>query len=119
MAFNQCKLGRFSPDGASFESLTAGLGTSALMALTMRACRGAGEADTGGLALSFTYEISVDGGAFAPGASTLPSFPYQALVECPGTNNCSYRVTAHNAKGDSPASGAMSTDCGTNASPRG
>lgn len=32
------------------ESLTAGLGTSALMALTMRACRGAGESDTGGLA---------------------------------------------------------------------
>lgn len=32
------------------ESLTAGLGTSALMSLTMRACRGAGEADTGGLA---------------------------------------------------------------------
>lgn len=32
------------------ESFTAGLGTSALMALTMRACRGSGEADTGGLA---------------------------------------------------------------------
>lgn len=32
------------------ESLTAGLGTSAMMSLTMRACRGAGEADTGGLA---------------------------------------------------------------------
>ncbi len=32
------------------ESFTAGLGTSALMALTMRACRGSGESDTGGLA---------------------------------------------------------------------
>ena len=32
------------------ESFTGGLGTSAMMALTMRACRGAGEEDTGGLA---------------------------------------------------------------------
>lgn len=32
------------------ESLSAGLGTSALMSLTMRACRGDSEADTGGLA---------------------------------------------------------------------
>ncbi len=32
------------------ESFTAGLGTSAMMSLSMRACRGAGEADTGGLA---------------------------------------------------------------------
>ncbi len=32
------------------ESLTAGLGSAAMMSLSMRACRGAGEADTGGLA---------------------------------------------------------------------
>lgn len=32
------------------ESLTSGLGSAAMMSLSMRACRGAGEADTGGLA---------------------------------------------------------------------
>ena len=68
-----------------------------------------GPGDTGGLAPTFSYEIAVDGGAFTPGASSLPSNPKQAQVECPGTNNCSYRVTATNAKGAGPASNIMTT----------
>ena len=68
-----------------------------------------GPGDTGGLAASFSYEIAVDGGPFGPGASSLPSNPKQASVECPGTNNCSYRVTATNAKGAGPASNVMTT----------
>ncbi len=68
-----------------------------------------GPGDTGGLAPSFSYEIAVDGGSFGPGASSLPSNPKKASVECPGTNNCSYRVTATNAKGAGPASNVMTT----------
>ena len=63
-------------------------------------------ADTGGLAVTYRYQVSSDGGPFVNGASTLGTFPRTAIVECPGTNNCSYKVFAQNAKGSSAASPA-------------
>ncbi len=68
-----------------------------------------GPANTGGLPVTYTYEVSADGGAFTNGASSLPTSPRSAIVECTGTNNCSYRITAHNSKGAAPASAAVST----------
>ena len=66
-------------------------------------------ADTGGLAVTYRYQVSSDGGPFVNGASSLPTFPRTAIVECPGTNNCSYKVFAQNAKGSSAASAAKTT----------
>ena len=66
-------------------------------------------ADTGGLAVTYRYQVSSDGGPFVNGASTLGTFPRTAIVECPATNNCSYKVFAQNAKGSSAASPARTT----------
>ena len=65
--------------------------------------------DTGGLAVHYRYQVSSDGGPFVNGASTLPDSPRKAIVECPGTNNCSYKVIAYNGKGDAPVSAAKTT----------
>ena len=62
-------------------------------------------ADTGGLAVHYRYQVSGDGGAFVDGASTLPDSPRKANVECPGTNNCSYKIIAYNAQGRRPGLG--------------
>ena len=64
--------------------------------------------NTGGLANTYRYEVSADGGAFVPGAGPLPASPTTATVECPGVFLCSYRLTAVSAKGASPVSNTVS-----------
>ena len=65
--------------------------------------------DSGGLTVHYRYQISSDGGPFVNGASTLPDSPRQATVECPATNNCSYKVIAYNGKGAAPTSAAKTS----------
>jgi hypothetical protein len=67
---------------------------------------------TGGLANTYRYEVSADGGTFVPGAGPLPASPTIATVECPGTFLCSYRLTAVSAKGSSAVSNTVSTGFG-------
>ena len=68
-----------------------------------------GPFNTGGLPITYSYEVSADGGPFVAGASALSSSSRTATVECPGTNNCSYKVTISNAAGSAPASSVVST----------
>ncbi|HVJ98091.1 MAG TPA: Ig-like domain-containing protein, partial [Acidimicrobiia bacterium] len=63
--------------------------------------------DHGGLPTTYTYEVSVDGGPFTQGGVTLPITPTRATAPCSATNNCAYRVTAHNAKGNSVVSNTL------------
>ena len=62
----------------------------------------------GGLAVTYSYEVSADGGAFTAGPTPLPNSPTTAIVECLANTTCSYRVKASNAKGAGPASTAKS-----------
>ena len=68
-----------------------------------------GPSNTGGLPITYSYEVSADGGPFVAGASALAPSPRTATVECPGTNNCSYRVTISNGAGSALASNPVST----------
>ncbi len=68
-----------------------------------------GPSNTGGLPITYSYEVSADGGPFVAGASALAPSPRTATVECPGTNNCSYKVTISNAAGSALASSPVST----------
>ncbi len=66
-------------------------------------------ATTGGLANTYTYEVSADAGPWVAGAGPLPSFPTIATVECDAATICSYRLKATNARGSSPVSNVVST----------
>ncbi|MGZ6962712.1 MAG: Ig-like domain-containing protein [Acidimicrobiia bacterium] len=66
-------------------------------------------ATTGGLANTYTYEVSMDAGPFVPGTGPLPVFPTKATVDCNAVTLCSYRLTATSSKGASPVSNTKST----------
>lgn len=60
----------------------------------------------GGLAVTYSYEVSHDGGPFIAGPNLLPNSPLTAIVDCLANISCSYRVIASNAKGAGVASNA-------------
>ncbi len=64
---------------------------------------------TGGLANTYTYEVSADGGPFVAGTGPIPASPTIATVDCNAVTICSYRLTATNGLGASPVSNTVST----------
>jgi hypothetical protein len=64
--------------------------------------------DTGGLAVTYSYDVRLDGGAWSFGGP-LPSPPAKTIVPCLGANNCSYRIRSANGKGQGPYSVILTT----------
>ncbi|HEY5012883.1 MAG TPA: hypothetical protein VIK61_09285, partial [Acidimicrobiia bacterium] len=61
--------------------------------------------NSGGLpVLSYTYDVSTDGGAFVTQAAHLSASPLRATVPCTAATFCSYRLQAVTAKGTSAVS---------------